>query len=75
MSNRRTVKGYIRWFNKQKGYGFIVPHEGGPDIMLHAETVNSHFGPRFCPFEGDDIEVEAIKGDKGWRTVRIVGMR
>ena len=29
------VVGSIKWFDVSKGYGFIVPDEGGPDVLLH----------------------------------------
>ena len=31
--------GYVKWYRPSKGYGFIVPDGGGPDIFLHISTV------------------------------------
>jgi cold shock CspA family protein len=39
--------GTLRWFNRGKGYGFLIPDDGGTDVMLH---LKSFFGyPRTIP--------------------------
>jgi len=34
------MQGKVRWFDKNKGYGFIVPDDGSKDVFLHARELN-----------------------------------
>ncbi len=57
------VKGKVKWFNNQKGYGFIVPDQGGADIFVHYSTIQGDGYKTLAP--GEDVQFEIIKGDKG----------
>jgi CspA family cold shock protein len=50
----RRVAGRVKWFDPAKGFGFVVAHEGGPDILLHANVLRN-FGQSSV---ADDAEVE-----------------
>jgi CspA family cold shock protein len=54
--------GTVKWFNTQKGYGFIVSDEGGKDIFVHISAVERS-GLRTLN-EGQKVEFE-LQNDKG----------
>ncbi len=55
--------GTVKWFNDQKGYGFITPEDGGKDLFIHHSNINSN-GFRTLQ-EGQTVEYEAGEGRKG----------
>ena len=61
MSEERVV-GTVKWFNDQKGYGFIA-YEGGKDVFVHHSAINSE-GYRSL-LEGDRVEFSIEQGPKG----------
>lgn len=57
------VKGKVKWFNNQKGYGFIITEQGGTDIFVHYSVIQGDGYKTLSP--GQDVEFELVKGDKG----------
>lgn len=55
-------KGTVKWFNAEKGYGFITP-ESGDDLFVHYSAIQST-GYRTLN-EGDRVEFEVTQGKKG----------
>ena len=55
--------GTVKWFNDDKGYGFITPEDGGKDLFVHFSAIQSD-GFRTLP-EGAKVEYEAQEGEKG----------
>ena len=58
----RTV-GTVKWFNDQKGFGFITPEDGSRDCFVHHSAIQSD-GFRSLN-EGDRVEFEITEGTKG----------
>ncbi|MCC6271136.1 MAG: cold shock domain-containing protein [Microbacteriaceae bacterium] len=61
MSNR--VKGTVKWFNDQKGFGFITPESGQKDVFVHQSAIIAN-GFRSLA-EGDKVEFSIEQGPKG----------
>lgn len=58
----KRVTGTVKWFNSEKGYGFITPEEG-PDLFVHYTAIQAK-GYRTLN-EGDKVEFEITDGKKG----------
>ena len=58
-------KGTVKWFNKKKGYGFITPDDGSPDIFVHYSAIKGGEGDFKIIYEGDIVEFETTQGQKG----------
>ena len=61
--------GVVKWFSNSKGYGFIVPEEGGEDIFVHFSSIQSD-GFRTLK-EGQVVSYELEKGAKGSQAVKV----
>ena len=58
-----VVWGQVKWYDAVKGYGFVVPDDGGPDIMVHASCVRA-FG-KMTLAEGARVRILAGQGQRG----------
>lgn len=57
------ARGTVKWFNEEKGYGFIEPDEGEEDLFLHYTAVE---GGGFRSLEeGERVSYEPARGRKG----------
>jgi len=64
------ARGTVKWFSDSKGYGFITPEDGGPDVFVHFSGIE---GTGFKTLaEGDVVEFETEQGPKGVRAVNVV---
>jgi CspA family cold shock protein len=58
------VNGTVKWFNDDKGFGFITPDDGGKDVFVHFRSVNSS-GGRVTLNEGQKVNYSVSQGQKG----------
>ena len=56
-------QGTVKWFNSEKGYGFIQPDEGGDDLFVHYSAISG--GGYKSLEEGAKVSYEARRGKKG----------
>ena len=62
-------KGTVKWFNNQKGFGFISDEQGN-DVFVHYSGTQSN-GFKSLE-EGQEVEFEVIEGQKGPQAVNVV---
>jgi CspA family cold shock protein len=70
--NLIEVTGVIKWFDVAKGFGFIVPDNGMPDVLLHVSCLRRD-GYQ-AAYEGARVVVEVQQRQKGLQAFRIVSM-
>ncbi len=58
------IKGTVKWFSSEKGYGFIVPEDGSKDLFVHHSEIQA--GGQFASLsDGQEVEFEIGEGPKG----------
>ncbi len=62
-------KGTVKWFNNQKGYGFITDAETGKDVFVHYSGLNMEGFKTIA--ENAAVEFEIVDGDKGPQAVNV----
>lgn len=67
MSNQ--VSGTVKWFNDEKGFGFIE-QEGGKDVFVHYSAING--SGRKSLAEGQKVTMEVTNGQKGPQAENVV---
>ncbi len=57
------AQGTVKWFNGEKGYGFITPTDGSKDLFVHFSAIQGD-GYRSLD-ENQQVEFDVTQGDKG----------
>ncbi len=60
---RNMATGKVKWFNSEKGFGFIEQNDGGADVFVHFSAIQGD-GYRSLN-EGDEVEFNVTQGQKG----------
>jgi cold shock protein len=69
MSAKET--GHVKWFNDEKGYGFINRDSGQDDVFVHFRSINSEAG-RKTLFENQRVTFAVTQGDKGLQAEDVI---
>ena len=57
------AQGTVKWFNGEKGFGFITPDEGNADVFVHFSAIQTQ-GYKSLD-EGQNVEFDVTQGQKG----------
>ena len=63
------MEGAVKWFEPEKGYGFISPDGGGKDVFIHVTALRRSGVTALAP--GQRVRVEVVDGKKGLEAERI----
>ena len=65
-------QGTVKWFSRVKGYGFIAPDDGAPDVFVHYSAIQGQ-GYRNL-VNGQPVEFDVEESVKGQQAVKVVGL-
>ena len=68
------VNGTVKWFNGEKGFGFIEQENGGDDVFVHYRQINSSGYGRVSLNEGQKVTFEIGKGEKGLQAENVTAL-
>jgi len=66
------ARGKVKWFNDQKGFGFIE-QEGGGDVFVHYSSITGEGFKTLA--EGDEVEFELTQGPKGAKAENVTRLQ
>jgi CspA family cold shock protein len=72
--NVGSKKGTVKWFNSEKGYGFIANSEGGDDVFVHFSAIISDEKPKSLN-EGQEVTFDVEPDPKDSRKLRALNVK
>lgn len=70
MSN--SVNGVVKWFNEDKGFGFLTPNSGGKDVFVHFRSIASEGFKTLT--EGQSVQFSIEQGQKGPQALNVIAL-
>lgn len=61
--------GTVKWFNAEKGFGFIAPEDGSADVFVHFSAIQAQGFKQLQ--ENDRVQFETVQGDKGLQAANV----
>jgi len=68
------VNGTVKWFNSEKGFGFIEQQDGGKDVFVHFRNINSSGYGRVSLDDGQKVSFEITDGEKGLQAENVTAL-
>lgn len=68
------VNGTVKWFNNEKGFGFIEQEDGGKDVFVHYRNINNTQGGRISLDDGQKVSFEVSEGEKGLQAQNVTAL-
>jgi CspA family cold shock protein len=63
------ARGTVKWFNENKGFGFIKPEDGSQDVFVHFTAINEEGFKTLV--EGQEVEFDIVQGEKGLQAANV----
>ena len=64
-------KGIVKFFNDSKGFGFIMPDEGGEDVFVYRRNINKNEKGLRTLSDNQLVEFEVEENDKGFHAINV----